>query len=569
MNINEPYNICKRMDASEGSYVKLDLNEFDFVHHPSVHQALAESVKTRCAVTTRYSNVYGRNHTDLVQLIADEEGISTENVMLTAGSDEGLGYIVKAFVDSNSRAFVFVPSYNYCELLLRRTTRHVTDIPLGLDVGSGTFPIEDCLNFYKDELRGGIVYIVNPNNPLGTLLEPDVLRRTVATHADTMFIVDEAYIEYCKHKTIAQTAATLPNVIVTRTFSKAYGLAGLRLGYIIASRETMATLNVQYNQKNVTESAKIAGSCVMRNIGHYAQICDETIVQRTRFETFLDSEGVYFIKSHANFVSFFVGTRLRELLQHLEAGGIYIRDRDVQANMTGFARATIGARDSMTALMRALSDNLDMFESRCVVKHFTQKQHVWKLLTLFKTLNAVLDTSALKGAYWMDSGTLLGVYRNNGMIPWDDDIDIAMMSSDAARLELLQGELRERGVRLKRNRTDCYYQVDFVADVDPLNEQKTCDVHVDIFMFDVVGETLVNTDPRFRRSHGVRCNLPYTMDTVFPLQNSSFYGVPCCIPNKAEQLLETSFKKEALKSAGVMVLGGEVISVDASMFTYA
>jgi hypothetical protein len=182
---------------------------------------------------------------------------------------------------------------------------------------------------------------------------------------------------------------------------------------------------------------------------------------------------------------------------------------------------------------------------RPILDVFTSKAHIWKLKLLFKSFLKCVDGSALRDRYWVDSGTLLGVQRNRGIIPWDDDVDIAIFDEDESLLVELRDVMDDMGLRLKRNRTDAYYQIDFKSDVDQTKVSATNPVHIDVFIFKrQADETYVDADPRFCNSDtsGYKCNIVYSKHLVYPVRKVLFYDmIPINIPSKTDELLNSAF----------------------------
>jgi histidinol-phosphate aminotransferase len=572
----EPYIISKRINDFE-SCIKLDLNEFDFNHPPELFKLLNETIHKPKSIS-HYSNFFNNNTQNLLENISIKNDIKQEQILITAGSDDGLEYIVNKYINSDTTVIIFVPSYNYFELLVKRNTSKIIYIPI--DFSSNNYDIFECLEFYRESLKNNaIIYIVNPNNPLGTNVNIKNIQKCVHEFKNAIFIVDEAYIEFCPQLTSVKFSKMYNNIIITRTFSKAYGLAGLRLGYIVSSESTINNLKVLYNEKNVTEISKVAGNYILNNHDYYQTIINEIIANREEFELFLFDNKIPHIRSLSNFVSFYVGNNSEIFLNILKLNNIYIRDRNTQINMTGFVRITIGNRNNMELIQKLIIEHLHLFDTvNYIIPHLTPKKDIYKLKLLFKNLIKCFHNSQLQDKYWLDGGSLLGIYRNNGIIPWDDDIDIGIQLKDNHYLESLQNELENNGLRLKRNRTNCYYQIEFLNNNDNLNYNlnynlseswkiKTNDIHIDIFTYN---NEFINTDPRFvkKDEDGFKCNIEYSYDNIFPLKQSLFYNILVNIPNNTELLLNNAFSDD-YKTKGVFIKNEQKFIIDVLNYSYA
>lgn len=538
------YQISKEIKEYDNS-IKLDLNEFDYTHHPEVYSSIIKSV-TQPKGITHYSNIYNNNTNQLINQISSYNSINKENILVSAGSDDALGYIIDRYVKSETHVIIFMPSYSYFEIIIKRKTSNIHYIPIDFNCKE-KLNIEDCIEFYKDIMDKAVVYIVNPNNPLGTLTCNKSIKKLLCLYKTTLFIIDEAYIEFCKEESCIHLINEYDNIIVTRTFSKAYGLAGIRLGYLIANKNTVDYVKKLYNEKNTTDLAKAAGIAIFNNIKYYENIIFKCIKIRNNFKEFLDSLNIYNVDSSSNFISFYIGINKEKFIDVLQYNNIFIRDRGTQVDMFGFMRITIGKKENMNVIKQIIQNNINLFDLSPIIKHYLSKNKVWKLKLLFKKAIEIINKSNLN--YWLDGGSLLGFFRHNkGLIQWDDDIDIGILENQENILLDLSEQFTQVGLRLKLNRTGCYYQIDFIKDI--INDL-TNEIHIDIFKFkECKNGMLINTDTRFINNDSIKCNFIYNKNDLFPLKNDVFYNIlKVNIPNNINNILENNILSDYNKIA--------------------
>ena len=176
----------------------------------------------------------------------------------------------------------------------------------------------------------------------------------------SLFILDEAYIEFSKEYTCIELINKYNNIIVTRTFSKAYGLAGLRLGYIASPLELYKKIFKSYNERSLTEISKIAGLYIMNNINYYKDIINIIIKERESFQDFLKNNNIYYISSKSNFILFYVGNKYNEFIKKLEENNIMIRSKNNE--IKGFVRITVGNPNNMNIVKKYFEQYIYLFE---------------------------------------------------------------------------------------------------------------------------------------------------------------------------------------------------------------
>jgi histidinol-phosphate aminotransferase len=205
--------------------------------------------------------------------------------------------------------------------------------------------------------RPRLVYIANPNNPTGWLLGNQELGDVAAGHHDTMFIVDEAYGEYSGESAIP-LATSRPNIVVARTFSKAYGLAGMRIGYLVATPGNVGWLNLIRNGKNVSMIGQVAAVAALKD-----QVYLQSALARLReglavLVEGLSRLGIEHRDTPANFV--LIKVKDAPLVQReLSKLHIYIRSMSHLKGMNGYLRITLGDAPQMKRLIGSLEQILN------------------------------------------------------------------------------------------------------------------------------------------------------------------------------------------------------------------
>lgn len=531
--------IISRKINNTHNCIKLDLNEYDFEHCSEVNTFFKKNVFNPNFIT-KYNNLFNDNFMALSQKIKDINNIDNINqILLTAGSDDALEYIISTFINHNTNVLLFTPTYSYFECCIKRINCNIYEIPLDFEDNND---IEMSLNFYEDIINNNtVVYIVNPNNPLGTLINKQYIKNIANKWKKTIFIIDEAYIEYTNSNSSVEFINECSNIIITRTFSKAYGLAGLRLGYILSNYHNINKISLLYNEKRVTQIALETGLIILNNNYYYKKIINDTINIRQEFKLFLCNNNINFINSYANFISIYIGDNYSQMLDIFEQNNIYVRNRSNIQNMYGFIRITIGNEQNINIIKKLISENINLFDKKKPIYMFyCKKEFIWKLKYLLKKIVDIFNKNNL--IFWLDSGSLLGLYRHNGIIPWDDDVDLAINNNNVEHLLSLKNELNNNGLRLKKNRTNAYYQIDFIDDINPNPNAAhiTNNIHVDIFLYQKNNNNYyINTDPRFTEKDYFKCNFQY-YDIENNLINHKFYNIlNIKIPNNIVDILDT------------------------------
>ncbi len=342
----EPRQAVKRLKSYHpplGNRVglRLDFNENTVGCSPRVMQRLRQLDAEELA---RYPE-----REPLEKLVAAHLKLEADEVLLTNGTDEAIHLICETYLEPGDEAIIVVPTFSMYEIYAAATGAKVIAVPA---TENFRFPIENVISHFNPRTR--LVAFANPNNPTGTLASKDDLKRIAENVPQAAVLVDEAYYEFCG-ETMLPEFREHSNLFVSRTFSKAYGLAGLRIGILAGHKEQMRFVRPVSSPYNVNS---VALACLPDALadGYYVrQYVDEVIQGRNLLERELQSWGIRYWPSHANFVLLYLGDRSSTFISAMRERGILVRDRSGDPGCAGCVRITLGSQaqtDQLLSTMR-------------------------------------------------------------------------------------------------------------------------------------------------------------------------------------------------------------------------
>jgi histidinol-phosphate aminotransferase len=328
--------------------LKLDWNESALPPSPKVIEATRRFLARPNAL-----NWYP--DADAVRLrdaIAKRWEVPRECTQTYCGSDSALQAVVKVFTRHGDSVLMVSPTYdNFRIYALEAECRVILDGP------------EDIFNLCGEDLHGLIrehaprlVYLPNPNNPTGWLISSEDLVSVTAEYQDVMFVIDEAYAEF-SGETAIPAATHSPNIMIARTFSKAYGLAGVRVGYVLGSAGNIHQLSHIRNGKNVSMLAQIAAVEALEDQDYLSYTLGQITEGDKILCKALDELGIFYRTTPANFTLIKVENAAK-LQSDLAAQRIYIRSMSHLKGMEGYLRITLGSPDQMRRLAEGLKQLL-------------------------------------------------------------------------------------------------------------------------------------------------------------------------------------------------------------------
>jgi histidinol-phosphate aminotransferase len=277
-------------------------------------------------------------------------GIDASQVLLTNGVDEAIHLLCAAYLDPGDEAIIVVPTFAMYSLFAQAEGARMVQVPSGENF---SFPLEDLLARITERTR--LIAVANPNNPTGTVVGCDVLLQIARAAPQAAVLIDEAYFEF-HGETVLDSRPWPPNLFVARTFSKAYGLAGLRIGILASDAAQIAMVRRVASPYNVNA---VALAVLPEALGDQEYVKEYVAdVQRGRalLQQELQTLGLIYWPSHANFVLVRVGPAHAEFIQALRAKGILVRDRNSDPGCAGCVRLTVGSQEHTQTLIRALRD---------------------------------------------------------------------------------------------------------------------------------------------------------------------------------------------------------------------
>ncbi|MCB9030485.1 MAG: histidinol-phosphate transaminase [Deltaproteobacteria bacterium] len=347
VNDLEPYKTASQKALNfRDSALKLDWNEGTIAPPQAVIDALVDYLKSPNSLNW-YPDM---EHRQVREAISRYVGMPLEYIGIFVGSDGALDYLAKIFLSNGDKVKIVGPTYDQFRV-------SAAVVGAQIDYIYGENPFQTDLAAITKGLGSDtkLVYLANPNNPTGVLYSKEQISDLLESSPSTLFLIDEAYMDFCREQTVVELTKKYKNLIVLRTFSKALCLAGIRLGYIIADPEYFALIMRVQNTKEVSVLSQVAGRLALEHVQYYEDyIADVNEVKRW-FVQELQSSGFHVNYGEGNFILLKVDSP-KEFISQLETEGIYIRDRSYLHQLEGYVRITIGLKDQMLRVLGTIQN---------------------------------------------------------------------------------------------------------------------------------------------------------------------------------------------------------------------
>jgi histidinol-phosphate aminotransferase len=303
--------------------LRLDFNENTSGASPAVVQALQRALDAESlTIYPEYSLARPK--------LAAHFGVAAEEILLTNGTDEAIQVLVNTFVNDGDAVYIPEPTYAmyrfYSELAGARVREELTPATR-------------------------LAFLANPNNPTGAWMEREACLAMLEQFPQTLFLFDEAYFEF-SGITVLDCIGRFPNLFVSRTFSKAYGMAGLRMGCLFSCAANTRWMRKAQSPYSVNQLAVMAALAAIEDPEFTREYAKRAVESRARIEAALAGMNIKTHPSRGNFLLFEAGNRAVEIRDRLREAGVLVRDRSYE--VPGCVRVTCGEPEHADRFLREL-----------------------------------------------------------------------------------------------------------------------------------------------------------------------------------------------------------------------
>lgn len=320
--------------------LRLDFNENTVGCSPKVIECLREKLTAdRLSIYPEYA--------DALRELSSFFNVSPDEFTMTNGTDEAIQLLVNTFVEDGGEVITLKPSYAMYRFYAEVAGAPVREVEYNAD--PLLFPLENLLAAIRPNTHA--VMLANPNNPTGTGFDLDVAEKIIAAAPQAAVLIDEAYFEF-SGVTALPWIRRYPNLFVSRTFSKVYGMAAMRCGCLFSSAENVQWLRKAQSPYSVNALAVLAARAAVRDTEYVGNYVSEVLAARDLVCREFDRLCIRYIPSRANFVLMQVGERAIAIRDALRERGVLVRDRSYE--IPGYVRVTIGTRAQIERFLTEL-----------------------------------------------------------------------------------------------------------------------------------------------------------------------------------------------------------------------
>jgi histidinol-phosphate aminotransferase len=320
--------------------LRLDFNENTVGCSPRVIEFLKQQLSVEdLAVYPDYGQVR--------PALAEFFHVNADELLLTNGTDEAIQVLINTYVDDGDDVLLLHPSYAMYRFYAEVAGASIREI--SYRGPTLQFPLEELLAAITPSTRA--VLIANPNNPTGTAVSLEGIEKILRRARKAVVLIDEAYYEFCGISAL-DLIAEHPNLFVSRTFSKVYGMAAMRLGVLFSQAGNVAFLHKAQSPYSVNALAALAAQEAVRDTAYIETYVTEALAARELLAVGLERLGIDYIPSQGNFLLMRAGKRSIEIRDALREKQVLVRDRSYE--IRGCVRVTTGTREQTRRFLEEL-----------------------------------------------------------------------------------------------------------------------------------------------------------------------------------------------------------------------
>lgn len=309
--------------------LRLDFNENTVGCSPRVVEALTQYL------TADHLSIYPE-YAEATRKLARFFEVAPDEFIMSNGTDEAIQVLVNTFVDRGQEVLLLKPSYAMYRFYANLAGASVREIESPEDL---SFPLERFLRAIQPSTRA--ILISNPNNPTGASIGEEEIRKILEAAPQAVILIDEAYFDFFG-VTVLPWIRDYPNLFVSRTFSKVYGMAAMRCGCLFSRAENIRWLHKAQSPYSVNMLAAVAACAAVEDTEYRRNYVEEVLAARKMVWDGLTRLGIRCFPTSANFILFYAGDRAIPIRDALRERGVLVRDRSYE--IPGCVRVTIGRK---------------------------------------------------------------------------------------------------------------------------------------------------------------------------------------------------------------------------------